>query len=151
MSSGTDLIPSFSESAPIEVRNDQLKQENAEVISNKEVWSSSGSGSGTTLKENKDTAQVASAAVHNFPPIPKFKTISDELKWKFNKARDSLKKAKQYVAIAELTAAKKHRGTKNEKEVKDIITKTEVALVHAGDKMGLDYVHYKRSIDDEDE
>lgn len=62
-----------------------------------------------------------------------------------------MKKAKQYVAIAELTAAKKHRGTKNEKEVKDIITKTEVALVHAGDKMGLDYVHYKRSIDDEDE
>lgn len=105
----------------------------------------------TTLRENKDIAQAAIAAVPNLPAMPKFKTISEELKWKFNKARDSLKKAKQYVALAELTAAKKHRGTKNEKEVKNIITKTEVALVHAGDKMGLDYVHYKRSVDDEDE
>jgi hypothetical protein len=116
---------------------------------NKEVWSSSGSGSGIQPKADNDEAGVN--AVPNIPLSPKFKTVSEELKWKFNKARESLRQAKQYVALAELTAAKKHRGTKNEKEVKNIITKTEVALVHAGDKMGLDYVHYKRSIEDEDE
>lgn len=86
-------------------------------------------------------------------PMPKFETISEELKWKFNKARNDLKKAKQIVQLAEHIAKKKHKGTSEEQSVKDIITKTEVAMVHAGEKMGLDYMHYRRrrSIDDDED
>lgn len=84
--------------------------------------------------------------------IPKFQTITEEIRWKFNKARESLKEAKQVVALAELIAAEKHQKNTKVEEIKNIISKTEVALVHAGEKIGLDYVHYKRSIpDDEDD
>ncbi|XP_001631884.2 uncharacterized protein LOC5511498 [Nematostella vectensis] len=79
----------------------------------------------------------------------KFKSLPNELRSKLNKARNDLKAAKQYVALAEKAAALNHRGTTAEKAVKDIIAKTEIVLVHAGEKMGLDYVHYKRSVGDE--
>lgn len=75
--------------------------------------------------------------------VPKFKTKVEEIKWKLNKARKKLKIAKQYVALADKVAKlrKKASGSKN---VKDVIRKAEVALVHAGEHMGLDYVHFKK-------
>ncbi|KAK3729202.1 hypothetical protein QZH41_002776 [Actinostola sp. cb2023] len=102
------------------------------------------------VKAEPSTEAESTESTDAAPAMPKFNSVSEELKWKFNRARNSLKEAKQYVALAELIAAKKHRGTKNAQEVKNIITKTEVALVHAGEKMGLDYVHYKRSIEEDD-
>ena len=76
--------------------------------------------------------------------VPKFKTKVEEIKWKLNKARKKLKIAKQYVALADKVALLRKKGRSGSKPVKDIIRKAEVALVHAGEHMGLDYVHFKK-------
>lgn len=67
-----------------------------------------------------------------------------EIKWKLNKARKKLKIAKQYVALADKVSLLRKKGKSASKDVKDIIRKAEVALVHAGEHMGLDYVHFKK-------
>ena len=79
--------------------------------------------------------------------IPKFKSMAEQLKWKLNKARKRLRVAKQYVALADKIASAKNKHDGRSNSVKDIIKKAEVALVHAGENMGLDYVHFKRSVD----
>lgn len=76
--------------------------------------------------------------------VPKFKTNVAEIKWKLNKARKKLKIAKQYVALADKVNLLRKKGRSGSKNVKDIIRKAEVALVHAGEHMGLDYVHFKK-------
>ena len=76
--------------------------------------------------------------------VPKFKTKVEEIKWKLNKARKKLKIAKQYVALANKVAKLRKKARSGSKNVKDIIRKAEVALVHAGEHMGLDYVHFKK-------
>ena len=76
--------------------------------------------------------------------VPKFKTKVAEIKWKLNKARKKLKLAKQYVALADKVSTLRKKGKGGSKRVKDVIRKAEVALVHAGEHMGLDYVHFKK-------
>ena len=79
---------------------------------------------------------------------PKFPTKIEELKWKLNEARKKLNLAKQYVNAA-AQYAKSHTGDKSEHaSVRHLISKTEKVLVHAGDKLGLDYMHFKRSVDE---
>lgn len=138
-------------------------QSEVEMASKNETKSTSDNAAKLAIKNEakltpeNEAKSVADLAEDNEvdQPMPKFETLSQELKWKFNKARNDLKKAKQIVQLAEHIAIKKHKGTKSEQEVKDIITKTEIAMVHAGEKMGLDYMHYrrrKRSLsDDEDD
>ena len=77
---------------------------------------------------------------------PKFRSRAEELKWKLNQARKKLRAAKQYVALADKVARLKHKPSSGSQSVKDIIKKAEVTLVHAGENMGLDYVHYRRSV-----
>ena len=95
----------------------------------------SGSGAGKELE---------SAAAVVLEKVPKFKTKVAEIKWKLNKARKKLKIAKQYVALADKVATLRKKGRSGSKVVKDVIHKAEVALVHAGEHMGLDYVHFKK-------
>jgi len=76
--------------------------------------------------------------------VPKFKTKVEEIKWKLNKARKKLKIAKQYVALADKVANLRKRARTGSNNVKDVIRKAEVTLVHAGEHMGLDYVHFKK-------
>ena len=76
--------------------------------------------------------------------VPKFKTKVEEIKWKLNKARKKLKIAKQYVALADKVAKLRKRARTGSNNVKDVIRKAEVTLVHAGEHMGLDYVHFKK-------
>jgi len=76
--------------------------------------------------------------------VPKFKTKVEEIKWKLNKARKKLKIAKQYVALADKVAKLRNKARGGRKNVKDVIRKAEIALVHAGEHMGLDYVHFKK-------
>ena len=77
---------------------------------------------------------------------PKFATVTDELKWKLNKARKKLNVAKQYVKLAAKIEKKRKTGGSDHVSVKDIISKTEKVLVSAGDKLGLDYMHFRRSV-----
>ena len=89
----------------------------------------------------KDSASSASVVLEK---MPQFKTKVAEIKWKLNKARKKLKVAKQYVALADKVSAIKKKGKGGSQMVKDVIRKAEIALVHAGEHMGLDYVHFKR-------
>lgn len=95
------------------------------------------SGSGTG-KDSESTAAVV------LEKVPRFKTKVEEIKWKLNKARKKLKMAKQYVALANKVATLRKKGNGGSKTVKDVIRKAEIALVHAGEHMGLDYVHFKK-------
>ena len=89
----------------------------------------------------KDAEAPASVVLEK---IPKFKTKVAEIKWKLNKARKKLKVAKQFVALADKVAAMRQKGKGGSQMVKDVIRKAEIALVHAGEHMGLDYVHFKK-------
>ena len=89
-------------------------------------------------------AESESAAAVVLEKIPKFKTKVAEIKWKLNKARKKLKLAKQYVALADKVSTIRKKGKGGSKLIKDVIRKAEVALVHAGEHMGLDYVHFKK-------
>ena len=89
----------------------------------------------------KDSTSSASVVLEK---MPQFKTKVAEIKWKLNKARKKLKVAKQYVALADKVSAMKKKGNDASQTVKDVIRKAEIALVHAGEHMGLDYVHFKR-------
>ena len=93
----------------------------------------SGAGSGT-----HESADVV------LEKMPKFKNKVEEITWKMNKARKKLKMAKQYVALADKIALLRKKGRGDSKAVKGIIQKAEVALVHAGEHMGLDYVHFRK-------
>lgn len=102
-----------------------------------ELMHAEASGSGTGK-------EVESAAAVVLEKVPKFKTKVEEIKWKLNKARKKLKIAKQYVALADKVATMRKKGNGGSTMVKDVIRKAEVALVHAGEHMGLDYVHFKK-------
>lgn len=73
---------------------------------------------------------------------PSFATKDDELKWKLNKAKKTLHKARQLESLAKKAAV--HFGYyKNTKQrhniVSDLLSNAEDALLEAGDRMGFDY------------
>ena len=111
------------------------RDSNRSLLTELQQAESSGAGTG---KEIGTTAAVL------LEKVPKFKTKVAEIKWKLNKARKKLKIAKQYVALADKVSLMRKKGKGASKDVKDIIRKAEVALVHAGEHMGLDYVHFKK-------
>ncbi|XP_048577668.1 uncharacterized protein LOC116618504 isoform X2 [Nematostella vectensis] len=96
-------------------------------------------------REEPDTEGKSGRVV--LEQTPHFKTVTEEVKWKLNKARRKLRIAKGYVLLAQKAAKEKKKGTSEEAEVKDIIHKAEVEVVHAGEGMGLDYVHFKRDVE----
>ncbi len=73
---------------------------------------------------------------------PSFATREDQIKWKLNKAKKTLHKARQLENLARKAAV--HFGYfENTKQkhsvVSDILSDTEDTLLEAGDKMGFDY------------
>ncbi len=110
------------------------RDSNRSLLTELQQAEASGAGPG---KESETTAAVL------LEKVPKFKSKVAEIKWKLNKARKKLKIAKQYVALADKVSLLRKKGRSGSKNVKDIIRKAEVALVHAGEHMGLDYVHFK--------
>ena len=103
-----------------------------------ELMHAEASGSGT----GAESASTAAAVL--LEKVPKFNSKVEEIKWKLNKARKKLKIAKQYVALADKVATLRKKGKGGNKMVTDVIRKAEIALVHAGEHMGLDYVHFKK-------
>lgn len=117
----------FSENKP------EPRDSNRSLLTELQQAESSGAVTG---KESDSTAAVL------LEKVPKFKTKVAEIKWKLNKARKKLKIAKQYVTLADKVSLMRKKGKGASKDVKDIIRKAEIALVHAGEHMGLDYVHF---------
>ncbi len=73
---------------------------------------------------------------------PSFASREDEIKWKLNKAKKTLHKARQLESLARKAAV--HFGYFNNIKqkhsvVSDILSNTEDTLLEAGDKMGFDY------------
>ena len=85
--------------------------------------------------------------IHGDDPVsveesPSFASKEDEIKWKLNKAKKTLHKARQLENLAKKAAV--HFGYfKNTKQrhnvVSDLLSNAEDALLEAGDKMGFDY------------
>ncbi|KXJ17094.1 hypothetical protein AC249_AIPGENE19132 [Exaiptasia diaphana] len=98
---------------------------------------------------NQDVSEAQ--AVQNGQSEKKFKSKTEETKWKMNVARKKLLIAKDYLKLA-MKATKKHKTVKNtpqnQNEIRDIIRKAEKQILHSGEKMGLSYMHYKRSYED---
>lgn len=74
--------------------------------------------------------------------FPSFASREDEIKWKLNKAKKTLHKARQLETMAKKAAV--HFGYfENTKQkhsvVSDILSSAEDTLLEAGDKMGFDY------------
>jgi hypothetical protein len=81
---------------------------------------------------------------------PTFYSPTEELKWKLNNARKKLITAKQYLKLAEKVSKKKKTTTQStaaqRSSVKDIIRRAEIQVLRTGEKMGLSYMHYRRSV-----
>ena len=129
------IIFSFFTFAVLEKKS-KPRDSNRSLIT--ELMHAEASGSGT----GSESASTAAAVL--LEKVPKFKSKVEEIKWKLNKARKKLKIAKQYVALADKVATLRKKGKGGNRMVKDVIRKAEIALVHAGEHMGLDYVHFKK-------
>ena len=73
---------------------------------------------------------------------PSFANREDEIKWKLNKAKKTLHKARQLESLAKKAAV--HFGYYTDTKqrhgvVSDLLSNAEDALLEAGDKMGFDY------------
>eukprot|EP00794_Sanderia_malayensis_P018081 gene18081-19888_t len=73
---------------------------------------------------------------------PSFATHDDQIKWKLNKAKKTLHKARQLESLARKAAV--HFGYFDNMKTKhsvvsDLLSSTEDTLLEAGDKMGFDY------------
>ena len=77
--------------------------------------------------------------------IPEFKDRQSEIRWKLNKVRKQLNSAKTYSNLARrMKQSLKMKMDKNQGDIEKIIKKAEKSLVHTGEQMGLDYMHFKR-------
>ncbi|XP_028412480.1 uncharacterized protein LOC114535314 [Dendronephthya gigantea] len=77
--------------------------------------------------------------------IPEFRDRQSEIRWKLNKVRKQLNSAKTYSRLARRMKESLKLGMdKNQGEIEKIIRKAEKSLVHTGEQMGLDYMHFKR-------
>ena len=73
---------------------------------------------------------------------PSFATREDEIKWKLNKAKKTLHKARQLESLAKKAAVHfgYFRNTKQKHSVvSDLLSNAEDTLLEAGDRMGFDY------------
>ena len=104
------------------------KGSNLDIVMELQQAEISGLGSGDSLEK-----------------IPEFKDRQSEIRWKLNKVRKQLNAAKTYASIARRMKLSLKKGVdKNQKEIEKIIKKAEKSLVHTGEKMGFNYMHFKR-------
>lgn len=104
------------------------KGSNLDIVMELQQAEVSGMGSGDALEK-----------------IPEFKDRQSEIRWKLNKVRKQLNSAKSYSNLARRMKESLKKGVdKNQKEIEKIIEKAERSLVHTGEQMGLDYMHFKR-------
>jgi len=104
------------------------------------------SESNTQLLDALNKAQQRNI-IHGDDPVsveesPSFATKEDEIKWKLNKAKKTLHKARQLESLAKKAAVHfgYFRNTKQRHSVvSDLLNNAENALLEAGDKMGFDY------------
>lgn len=73
---------------------------------------------------------------------PQFTTKRDEVLWKLNNAKKTLKKAREIKRMAKKAAIHFGNGdnnTEKESEVANLLENTEDTLMEAGDKLGFEY------------
>lgn len=80
---------------------------------------------------------------------PTFSSPAEKLKWRLNLARKKLSSAKKYLKLAEDISKKEKdmQSSAQQESVRSIISRAEKQVLHSGEKMGLSYMHYKRSIE----
>ncbi|XP_031571071.1 uncharacterized protein LOC116305324 [Actinia tenebrosa] len=99
------------------------------------------------LDEEKPETKVQPEATGPNKSEPKFSSPAEKLKWRLNNARKKLSLAKEYLKLAE-KFSKKEKDTQSsaqQESVRSIISRAEKQVLHSGEKMGLSYIHYKRS------
>jgi len=98
-----------------------------------------------TLKDTQMRNQFAGDNTPTIEKIPTFDNKRDEIMWKLNYAKKTIKKAEQIEHLAKRAAVHfgYFDGTKQEHgEVKDLLTHADDVLMNAGEKMGFEYEKY---------
>ena len=107
---------------------------------------SDGKGSNLDIVMELQQAEVSGmGSGDSIEKIPEFKDRQSEIRWKLNKVRKQLNSAKSYSALARRMKESLKLGVdKNQGDIEKIIRKAEKSLVRTGEKIGLDYMHFKR-------
>ena len=97
------------------------------------------------IQDNIERKQAMESAAEFGEKMPTFENKRDEILWKLNLAKRTLKKAREVEKIAKNSAV--HFGyfednKQKHSEVAELLGKADETLMSAGEKMGFDFEKY---------